>query len=191
MAEGGGGSTPDREAAAEERYQRLLADMRDEFSGFRVIKKSESLLHRSIHYILIGVTLGGMRSYLSSYQTTIGQRVYVTDDWDRLPADRRYVTMRHERIHLRQFARFTLPGMALLYVFLPLPLGLAYFRARFEWEAYAETLRATAEVEGPEAARSPALRARILGQFTGPSYGWMWPFRKQLERWYDRALAGL
>jgi len=191
MAVDGSGDTPEREKAAMARYEALLADMRAEFPRFRVIKKSESILHRGIHYVLVAVTLGGMRSYLSSYQTTIGQRVYVTDDWDRLPANRRYVTMRHERIHIRQFARFTLPGMALLYVLMPLPLGLAYFRARFEWEAYAETLRATAEVEGPEAARAPALRERILGQFTGPSYGWMWPFRKQLERWYDRALAEL
>mgnify|MGYP001821572171 CR=1 FL=1 len=180
--------TPD---SADSRYLALLDSIREEFPRFRVIKKSDSPLHRAIHYVLIGVTFGGMRSYLSSYQTTIGQRVYVTDDWDQQPAERRYITMRHELIHIRQFARFTLPGLALLYVLFPAPLGLAYLRARFEWEAYTETIRATAEVSGLEAARSPALRERIISQFTGPSYGWMWPFRKQLERWYDRVLADL
>ena len=68
-------------------------------------------------------------------------------------------------------------------------MGLAYFRARFEWAAYAETIRATDEVFGRQAASG--LREHIVNQFTGPSYGWMWPFRRRVERWYDRALASL
>jgi len=54
-----------------------------------------------------------------------------------------------------------------------------------------EPLRATAELLGLERARSPELRARIVERFTGGAYGWMWPFRSQVERWYDRALAEL
>jgi len=179
--------TPDHEAL----YRQLVADIESEFPGFRVIKKSDSPLHRAIHYFLIGVTLGGMRSYLQSYQTTIGQRVYVTDDWDERDAGVRYTTMRHELIHIRQFAKYSLPGMALLYVFLPLPLGLAYFRARFEWEAYLETIRSYAELHGNEAVNRPHFRHHIVSQFTGASYGWMWPFRKTIERWYDEAVARL
>ena len=34
-------------------------------------------------------------------------------------------------------------------------------------------------------------RDYIIGQFTGASYGWMWPFRGSLERWYDSVLAEL
>jgi hypothetical protein len=99
--------------------------------------------------------------------------------------------MRHEAIHLRQFRKYTLPGMALLYVLLPLPLGLAWFRAYFEKEAYAESIRAAAEVYGADYPRSTAYRQSIIDQFVGPSYGWMWPFRAGLERWYDRVLATL
>jgi hypothetical protein len=173
------------------RYDALVAALRVEIPGFRVVRKDRSRLHRAIHYALCVVTFGRMRSYLESYQTTIGRTVYVTSDWDDWDDDRRYVTLRHEAVHLRQFRTYTLPGMALLYVMLPLPMGLAYFRARFEMEAYAESIRAAAEVWGADHPRADAYRRHIIDQFTGPSYGWMWPFRAGLERWYDRVLATL
>jgi hypothetical protein len=28
-------------------------------------------------------------------------------------------------------------------------------------------------------------------QFTSAAYGWMWPFRGQVERWYDQAVQRL
>jgi hypothetical protein len=172
-------------------YDRLVAELRDEIPGFRIVRKDESWLHRAIHHALVVLTLGRMRSYLSSYQTTIGRTVYVTADWDDWEPDRRYVTLRHEAVHLRQFRRFTLVGMAVLYLLVPLPMGLAWFRAYFEKEAYAETVRAAAEVWGRDYPRRPELRTHIISQFTGASYGWMWPFRSQLERWYDGLLASL
>jgi hypothetical protein len=171
------------------RYDALVEALAVEFPRFKIVRKDRSHLHRAIHYALIALTLGRMRSYLDSFQTTIGRTVYVTPDWDDWDPDRRYVTLRHEAIHLRQFRRYTLPGMALLYVLLPLPMGLAWFRAYFEKEAYAESIRAAAEVWGLDFARSHGYRSHIIRQFMGPSYGWMWPFRGGLERWYDRVLA--
>src|SRR5262249_53496781 len=128
------------------RYDELVATLRIEIPGFRVVRKDRSRLHRAIHYALCVVTLGRMRAYLDSYQTTIGRTVYVTADWDDRDETDRYVTLRHEAVHLRQFRTYTLPGMALLYVLLPLPMGLAWFRAHFEKQAYAESIRAAAEV---------------------------------------------
>ncbi len=171
------------------RYDTLVAALRTEFPRFRIVRKDQSPLHKAIHYGLIVLTFGGMRSYLGSFQTTIGCTVYVTADWDDIDPDQRYITLRHEAVHLRQFRKFTLPGMALLYVMLPVPMGLAWFRAYFEKEAYAESIRAAAEVWGAAYPRRAAYRAYVIGQFLGPSYGWMWPFREQLERWYDRVLA--
>jgi hypothetical protein len=176
-------------ARVSSRYQSLLRDLENQYPGFRVMYKRDSRLHRAIHYALLGLTFGQMRSYLDSFQTTIGKTVYVTPGWDDLSDDDRYVTMRHEAIHLKQFRRFTLPGMTLLYVFLPLPMGLAWFRAYFEKEAYAESIRAAAEVWGRDYAASVSYRSYVVSQFTGASYGWMWPFRRGLERWYDRVLA--
>jgi hypothetical protein len=177
--------------AQADRYQLLLEEIQAEFPDFRVVRKHESRLHRAIHYGLVAVTLGGMRTYLGSYQTTIGMTVYVTSDWDGRDADQRYVTMRHERVHLRQFRRYGLIGMALLYVLMPLPMGLAYFRARFEMEAYEETIRAAAALHGIEHVRSAEFRDHIVRQFVSASYGWMWPFRRRVEAWYESIVAGL
>jgi hypothetical protein len=172
-----------------DRYQALVARLRAEYPRLRIVRKDQSWLHRAIHRALIVVTLGRMRSYLDSFQTTIGSTIYVTADWDDWDPDRRYVTLRHEAIHLAQFRRLTLPVMAVLYLLVPLPLGLAYCRARFEKEAYAESIRAAAEVWGPSHPRSPGFRQHVIDQFVGASYGWMWPFRRALERWYDQVLA--
>jgi hypothetical protein len=175
----------------EERYQALLDEIRAEIQGFRVIRKDRSAFQRLINRALVLVTFGAQRSYLTRYQTTIGRTVYVTSDWDELPAAQRYVTMRHERVHLRQFRRYTLLGMSLLYLLLPLPLGLAWFRARFEWEAYVEGMRAAAEIFGRAHVESADYRNRVIAQFTSGAYGWMWPFRVTVERWYDDALTAL
>ena len=71
------------------------------------------------------------------------------------------------------------------------PVGLAYGRARIEWEAYVETLRATAEVRGIGAARDPALHDYMVKQFTSGAYGWMWPFPGTIRRWIAEALASI
>ncbi len=178
-------------AADRDRLALLLDRMAIEFPGFRIVPKASSRLQRAIHRALVILTLGQNRSYLDSYHTTIGRYIYVTGNWDAMSRDQRYLLLRHEQVHLRQFRRYTLVGMAFLYLLVPLPFGVAWFRARFEREAYAETVRATAEVHGAAHVRDRSFRDHILEQFTGPSYGWMWPFRGSLERWYEGLLAGL
>lgn len=175
----------------EARYQELLAEIRAEFPGFRLIRKDHSALQRAIHRALVVLTWGAQRRYLTGYQTTIGAVVYVTPDWNERPADERYTTLRHERVHLRQFRRYTWIGMAFLYLFVPLPVGLAWCRAQFEKAGYEETLRAIAEVHGRARVEDVAFRARIVEQFTSGAYGWMWPFRRSIERWYDGVVRSL
>ena len=116
--------------------------------------------------------------------------IYVPADWAARSDADRWATMRHEAVHLRQFRRWTLPGMAILYLLVPLPVGLAWCRARFEWEAYNETIRAEAELHGLAHVRGP-LKDEVVRRFTGPDYGWMWPFRRAVERWYDDAVRAL
>lgn len=180
-------SDPDREAELGE----LLAAMRREFPRFRVVEKRGDRLSRAIDVALKGLTLGGQSRYLSHYHTVIGDTLYVPDGWDEAAAIDRIITLRHERVHLRQRRRYTMAGMTLWYLAGPLPLGLSWGRARIEWEAYEETLRATLELKGRAALLSPALRRHVVEQFVGPAYGWMWPFRGQIERWYDEAVERL
>jgi hypothetical protein len=166
----------------------LLREITEEFPRFRIVKKDESRFAKAIDVALKVLTLGGQREFMTRYFTVIGDVLYVPVGFDDLDPIGVTITLRHERVHLRQRRRLTLPGMTALYLLLPFPLGLAWFRARLEWEAYTETLRATLELRGEEAVRAADLRERIVSQFTGAAYGWMWPFRGAVERWYDDAL---
>jgi hypothetical protein len=173
------------------RSDAFIEEIRAEFPRFSIVDKTDDALSRAIDLGLKIVTLWGQRQYLTHYHTVLGDTLYVPSRWDETPDLARLVTLRHERVHLRQRRRLGTVPMALCYAVLFLPIGLAYGRARIEWEAYAETIRATAEVFGQDAARSPELRAHVVRQFTSAAYGWMWPFPRTVERWYDAALATL
>ncbi len=170
-------------------YAAILTELAAEFPAFRIVTKERDALSRAIDVGLRLVTLGGQREYLTRYRTVLGDTLYVPAAWDGTDPTDRVICLRHERVHLRQRRRLTLVGMAALYLLVPLPLGLAYGRARLEWEAYEETLRATLELKGEAAMLDPELRREVIAQFTGPAYGWMWPFRAAVERWFDEAVA--
>ena len=167
----------------------FLAEIRAEFPSFEVLPKRGSRLQRAIHHVLAAITLGGQRVYLTRYHTVMFGKLWVPDSWDAMSDADRYVLLRHERVHLRQRARMGDVAMAFVYLVPIFPLGLAWGRARIEWEAYIETIRATAEVHGREAAER--LRPEIVRRFTSGDYGWMWPFPRVIDRWFDAALAEL
>jgi hypothetical protein len=176
---------------ARRRLDALLDDLSRRPRPVRIVKKGASWHQRGAAAFLKVVTLGGQRTYLTHYVTTLGHTIYVPDDFDEWPPTRAWQVLRHELIHVSQFDRYGWILMILLYGLLPLPLGLAYFRARLEWEAYTETLRAVAESEGLDAARSAALEDEIVRRFTGPDYAWMWPFPAAVRRWIAAALRDI
>jgi hypothetical protein len=182
---------PPQTAAARERLRDLLDHFAARKRPVRVVKKTAFWHQRAADIALRVVTLGGMRTYLTHYVTTLGHTIYVPDDFDAWRPERAWEILRHEDVHVRQFERFGWIGMLLLYGLLPLPMGLAYGRARLEWEAYAETLRAVAEAEGIAAAKSRALHDEIVRRFTGPDYGWMWPFPSAVRGWINEAIAAI
>jgi hypothetical protein len=172
------------------RYDALRAELAARFPGFRIVAKREAALQRVIGGLLRALTFGAQRDYLARYTTTIGRTVYTPDGFAGLSDDERYVILRHEAVHLEQFERYGTVGMAIAYLLL-LPVGLAYFRARFERAAYAEGLRAMREVYGPEHLQRPDVRAHVVAQFTSGAYGWMWPFRASVERRSDGVVGAL
>ena len=163
------------------RYDELAASV-------RIVRKRDVWHQRAIHHLLRVVTLGAQSAYLGSYVTTMWHTVYVNDDWDARSLPDRYATLRHELVHVRQFERWGLL-MAISYLLLPLPFGLAWFRMRFEREAYEETLRVWHELGGRAAAER--LRGHVIAQFTSGAYGWMWPFPRAMGRWFDRFVSSL
>ncbi len=169
----------------------LVLTIREEFPEFRIVPKAGHRLSRAIDLGLKLITLGRQQSYLTRYHTVLGNTLYVPTSWTAASEIERLIILRHERVHLRQRRRLGAWLMALVYLVPFLPLGLAYGRARLEWEAYSETLRAAAEYLGLETIRSPFYRARIVERFTGADYGWMWPFPSVVGRWYDEVVAEL
>jgi hypothetical protein len=169
----------------------FILEIKREFPDFRIVAKRESALSKLIDIALKLVTLGGQRDYMTHYHTVLGSTLYTPASWESTPDLDRLITLRHERVHLRQRRRLSFPLMAFLYMIPFFPVGLAYGRARLEWEAYEETLSATTELRGVGALRSRELREHIVRRFTGADYGWMWPFRSVVERWYDRAIESI
>jgi len=169
------------------RQENLLAEIRAEFPDFEIVGKRDSPLQRAIARALYIVTLGGQRHYLTRYHTVLFGKLYVPDCWARMDDDERYIVLCHERVHLRQRRRMGDAAMAFLYLVPIFPIFLAWGRARIEWEAYAETIRATARVRGLHRAR--ALEGEILRRYVGPDYGWMWPFPWVVRRWFHSVLA--
>lgn len=171
------------------RSDALIEEIRTEFPSFALRAKRTSALQRAIDLVLRVVTLNRMTTYMTRYHTVLFGVLWLPDAWDATSDLDRYVLLRHERVHLRQRRRMGDVWMAFVYLVPFFPIGLAYGRARLEWEAYEETIAATNEVFGLDAAR--ALRAPIVGRFVGPDYGWMWPFRGVVEGWFDAAVARL
>jgi hypothetical protein len=176
---------------SEESYGAFAQELHREFPRFVLVDKSQSPSQKVIDVLLRIVTLGQNRHYLSHVITTFGQRVYVPPTWEAMDPVDRIIILRHEAVHIRQYKRFTWPGMMLLYLFLPLPLFFAGGRAFIELEAYKETLTATWELRGPEAARATSLRDQIVQRFTGSDYGWMWVHGRMIRRALQRHLESL
>jgi len=173
------------------RCDALIREILAEFPGFRIVPKAGNAFSLAIDVALRAITLGAQRQYMTRYHTVIGDTLYVCEAWETMTDVARVILLRHERVHLRQRRRYGMVPFALLYLLPILPLGLAWFRARFEWEAYCETLRATADMRGLEALDDPLLRREIVRRFVSGDYGWMWPFPRTIERWFDQALAAI
>jgi hypothetical protein len=178
-------------SSAQDEFARVKREVVEEFPDFKIVRKAESPLMRAIDTVLKTITLGMMHSFMTVYTTTIGTTMYVTPSWDGDHPLMKAALLRHERVHMRQRDRLGPFIYACAYLFWPLPVVFAAARRRFEQEAYAETLQAYYEYYGDFVLLDRRIRKRICREFLGPAYFWTWPFRKDIERWYDEVLATL
>lgn len=169
---------------------RLLTDTKYDFPDFKILPKSGSRFMKLIDICLKIITFGQMKTFMTSFTTTIGYTVYVSSSWEKLTDINKIIVLRHERIHMQQRDKYGPLMFSSLYLFFPLPCIFAYFRMKFETEAYAETIKATVELieTGTTLVQSKEYKERMIGNFTKASYFWTWPFRTSLETWYSRAL---
>ena len=163
----------------------LLQEIKSEFPTFKMVRKADSLMMKIINVFLKVITLGRASSFMDGFITTIGYTVYTNTDWDKMEELGKLIVIRHERVHMRQARKFTRPLFSFLYVFVFCPMILAYFRYKFEREAYEESMRALVEYRGTAAILTPKYREWIISQFIGASYGYTWPFRSSVEKWFQ------
>jgi len=167
-----------------EEYEALLEEVKREFPEFKIVKKTESSLMKAIAAFLRLITFGKMNSFMDKFITTLGQTVYVPSSWDANSPATNAITIRHERVHMRQSRDHGSVKFSLLYLFAYLPIGLAYYRTKFEKEAYEESLRAVHDYYGSKFF-TKALKENVVNHFVSAEYLWMWYNRKHIEEWYD------
>jgi hypothetical protein len=173
---------------SKEDYENLLAETCREFPEFKIVKKSDSRFMRVLDWTLRTISFGKINKFMENFTTTIGATMYVTDHWDLASSATKYSTLDHERVHLRQSKKYGSVLFSLLYLLFPLPIGLAWFRTKFEMEAYEVTLRNIHRSYG-KSVFNEELRNLFVGYFTGPSYMWMWLGKKRIADWYDATVA--
>lgn len=156
--------------------------------NIKLIWKEESRLMKFINSIM---HFGNSKHpFMLKYATTIGNNIYMPKAWwDPASEEQKIILLRHELVHVKQMAKYSVPLFFFLYIFVPFPIGLGYFRAKFEKEGYAETLRARYEYWGVDSITSDDYRTWVISQFTGGAYGWMWPFKKSANTWYDSVIS--
>ncbi len=163
----------------------VIRKAKREFPNFELKEKSKSRLMKVINVFLKIITFGQMKTFMSSFTTTLNETIYTPEKWPSIPEQARARVLRHELVHMRQKKRYTFLLFGYLYLFFPLPIGLAYFRMKFEREAYEVSMRDVAEIHGVKALKNQKYRAGMVGHFTSAQYFWMWPFRRSIEKWYD------
>lgn len=166
-------------------YNNIISELKSEFPGFKISKKSDSKLMIVINFMLKIITFWRMKEFMKNFITTIGTTVYVPMEWETWTPIEKIIVLRHERVHMRQGMKYGNFLFKLMYLLL-LPTVIT-FRSKFEMEAYEETIRGNLEYYG-ERAFSLEYREKMISHFTSSQYFWMDPCRQNVVSWYDKVV---
>jgi hypothetical protein len=173
-------------------YIKLLKELEKEFPDFEVKYKRDSTTMKIIDRFLKIVTFGKMKTFMTQFITTYGDDIYTPDGWDDRDPLSKCITLRHERVHIRQKQRYfrkikwlSFFWFSVRYTMWLLPAFLAMGRKLIEQEAYEESLRARAEYLGVDVLEDKEYRDHIVNHFLSANYFWTWPYRKAVEEWFD------
>lgn len=147
---------------------------------------------RTLDFLVKLVTLWRVRDFLTDYATTIGNICGVPVAWGLVLPDE---LAAHEGWHVQQQRRLGLGSVwvglvpwGIAWLFLPLPIGLAWCRYALERSAYVKGFHAKLD-DVLDPSERKAARADMIDfavkQMTGASYGWAWPFPKAVRRWFE------
>jgi len=166
-------------------YDKMIAELEDEFPKFRLIEKKDSFMMKAIDIFLKVITFWKMKSFMTKFTTTVGYLVYTPSGWGKMD---KVGILDHERDHMRRMRKVGRIWFTISYLAVWFPVGLAYYRKEYEQSAYEITMRRVAKRFGIETIEGDAYKNHMIKRFTGPKYVWTWPFRKDMEKWYDGAV---
>lgn len=149
---------------------------------------------KALHWIVYAITFGKNKTFIDGYYTTLAHIVGVPLDWEERSIVGRIAVLEHESKHIRQCKKVGLgsvwigfPLYTVLYLLLPLPVGFAYFRWRFEREAYAHGINIELSYSGKNFPwRRKYLIDSAVEQMSTGAYGWTWILRKNVRRYFDK-----
>lgn len=184
----------EREEFYKEKYEELLVDTKEEFPEFAIINKKYSKFSQ-----MLGKLAFWNKQFNSRYSTTIGPKIYhyagapgVREPWSEYPYEDKYFTMLHERIHMRQMRDL---GGLVPYFFVfglfPLPAKLAYYRMKWEMEAYEINIYHRLKQKGREYVFGEEFKKYLLDQFCGPFYLWMWYSPDYIMKWLKETVESI
>lgn len=174
------------------RLEALLAEVRERHPKYRIVEKTKSGWFWRIIWRLISLF---NKRFMQGYATTIGSTTHVGSEfalWDDLD---QWHQIRHEAVHVDQahswpfgarVGRLNIPFFSFFYL-LVLPFFYT-FRAKFEKEAYAESIIVSVqlgELDDPEVVARAV--SRYVEIFSGPDYLWM-ARRAAVKAWAEATI---
>jgi len=164
----------------EVRYIRTLKALRDEFGPKLNITPKDKWY---------------WKPFKGDYGITLGYTIGLPDSWPTMTYPAKIAMLMHEAQHIRQQLKFGRGNIylgfllqMLVYLLFPFPVVFAWGRAKLEMEGYKETLRGYYLTYDKNPLVLEELRDFIIEQFTGRRYGWMWPFKSYMNKWFDNAV---
>jgi len=166
-------------------HRAYYQDIARKIDGSVIVTTKDHWLWRALAWALYLVTCGwGMKPevFLTEYATTIGPVQGYPREWPELHEE----TIVHESGHTRQARWFGLGihpwvgllPMAIAYLLLPLPVGLAY--VRYILELGADKRRWRYMLDHGASPAEIVVRASSFGRtVSSKAYGWAWPWAEK------------
>jgi len=176
-------SEEEEEEFWERKYQALIKEMKEEFPYFNLVVKKHSKFNQLLKKLTVWNPEMNER-----YTTTLGPTIAVNNTWYERPAKSRYSTLIHERIHMRQQQKYGLTAFFLVFGLVPFPAKLAYYRKKWEQEAYMINLYMSFKEGVREKIFGEEYTKYIMDQFHGQFYLYMWYSQKHILKWLLRAV---
>ncbi len=165
--------------------KQLLADMDQQ--GVKIVRKDQSTFFKILGWLVYAFTFGKNSSFTTGYITTINKTIGVPSTWDSFGDLAKLEILTHEMVHVAQAKKWTFILFGFLYLFIFLPLGLAYFRYVFEREAYVVGFKKLMQYDPSPETRARCIDHGVTNMTTG-QYGWAWPFPKSVRAWFESQL---